>query len=614
VRVRKSVGAVLALVLLAGCGGGGPEGETGQTAEQAADVLAASLSQGTVEGIEIRTGDPEKDIPEIFAGMGGMRPEVTVAHVRHAGESALVDLAYSWPLSSRWTYETEAIMVQDGDEWELHWKPDIVHPRLTENTRLERVRGEASERGNITGRGNTLLVQNLPMQLLGLNKTGLEPAVAEDSARRIADELSINADTYAAKVKAAPPGAFVDAVPVRPNEVTTAFKRIRGAQQRTVTLPAAKTTGYARALLGTVGYATEKQAQAAVGIVPGDIVGTSGLQQTYDRELRGSTGNKVFIADRSTAVGQTQPRAAAMVADFPDVPGQSLSTTIDDDIQTAAEKLLGDMKVPASVVVLRKDNGEILAAADSPLARRNNDSIESRIAPGLAAGPVAALALMRSGVNLSEEVTCEKEVVIDGRRFDNGEDFSGDGKKMTIAEAIAENCVTAVAQTATRVDPEKVTEAARTLGLATNYNLGILLNFGDYPAPSDAVAKAEALVGEGGRGKVHVSPAALAAMAATVDEKRTIVPFIVPGRDPQAGEGIPALTDAEQDELQDLMKDGPSGYGQMSEVSTGEADERAWAVGSTDTLAIAVVLHDNKSNYVTPAQIVRTVTNASSIR
>ena len=611
-RVRSSVAAVLALALLAGCGGNGPEGETEPTAEQAGAVLAASLSKGTVEDVEIRSGDPEKDLPEIFKGMGGLRPEVTVAHVRHAGESAMIDLAYSWPLSSPWTYQTEAIMIQDGDDWELHWKPEIIHPRLNENTRLERVRGEATDRGNITGRGHTLLVQNLPMQLLGLNKTGLDPAAAEDSARRIADQLSLDADAYAAKVKAAPADAFVDALPVHREDVTTAFKRIRGAQQRTLTLPAAKTTGYARALLGTVGYAT--QAQAAAGIRPGDIVGTSGLQQMYDRELRGSTGNKVFITDRSAPVGQTKPRTAAIVADFPDVPGQSLATTIDDDIQTAAEKLLEDMKVPASVVVLRKDNGEILAAADSPLARRHNDSIESRIAPGLAAGPVAALALMRSGVDLSEKVTCEKEVVVGDRRFDNGEDYSGDGETMTIAEAIADNCVTAVAQAASRVDPKKVTEAARTLGLATNYNLGILLNFGDYPTPPDAVAKAEALIGEGGRGKVHVSPAAMAAMAATVDEKRTIVPFVVPGRDPQAGDAVVPLTDAEQEELQDLMDDGPSGYGQMSAVSAGEADERTWAVGYTDTLAIAVMLQDDKSNYVTPAQIVRTVTNASDIR
>ena len=65
------------------------------------------------------------------------------------------------------------------------------------------------------------------------------------------------------------------------------------------------------------------------------------------------------------------------------------------------------------------------------------------------------------------------------------------------------------------------------------------------------MAKAEALIGEGGRGKVHVSAAALAAMAATVDGSRTVVPHVVPGRDPQAGPAIPALTDAEQRELRD---------------------------------------------------------------
>lgn len=609
-RVGRPVAAAAVLVLLAGCGN--PQADKDRTAEQLAATLAASLSNGTTDGVRIRSGDPEKDLPAILQGMDGLLPVVTVKDVRHAAGSAFVDLTYAWPLSAPWTYTTEALIVERGKHWELHWKPDVVHPKLTENNRLQRVRGEVSERGNLTGRGQMVLVQNLPMQLLGLNKTGLDPATADASARRIADDVSINADGFAAKVRAAPPDAFVDALPVRPEEVSPAFKEVRGAEQRTVTLPAAKTSGYARAVLGTVGYASAEQARAS-GIVPGDIVGTSGLQKAYDDELRGGTGSKVYVTDRSLPVDQPPPKQAKLVADFPDRPGRSVETTLDDNLQTAAENALADVTVPASVVVLHKDSGAILAAADSPLARRGNDSIEARFQPGLSAGPVAALALMRSGVNLSQRVTCEPQVLIGDRRFDNGPAFAENGRTMTIAHAIATNCVTAVAQAAARVAPDKVPEAAHTLGLATNYNLGILLNFGDYPAPQDPVAKAEALVGDGGRGRVHVSPAALAAMAATVDQRRTVVPHVVPGRDPQAVSAIPPLTETERRTLRNLMADGLSGYAGLSGVATGKSDQRAWAVGYNGDLAIAVVVHDG-GDRGTPEQVIRAVSNASSVR
>lgn len=607
---RRGIAALAGLVLLAGCAGDGESRPTPTNQAQAtAAGLATALSAGKLAGVPINQGEPDADLQAAYGGMNGLLPTVTVAHVSPTANSAAVKLAYSWPLSAPWTYETEAVLVRAGDEWKLNWAPTVLHPRLTATTRFERQRGEASERGNITGRGNAVLVEALPVQMLGLDKTGLDPATVEDSARKVAEAASVDVDAFVKKAHEAGPTAFVDATPVRQSEIPANFLAIKGAATRTVTVPAPKTAGYAHALLGNVGYATPEQAaEAGNSVNAGDIVGVNGLQKTYDRELRGSTGNRVFLADRSAAPGTTRPTAANLLADFPDVPGQSLSTTIDDGVQTAAEQSLAGVKVPASVVVLRAETGAILAAADSPAARRTDASMTQPVQPGLGASPIGALALVRSGVDLNERVTCDKEVVVGDRTIRNADDYAGGNGQMTLARAMATQCVTAVAAAQGRLDPAKFTDAAKSLGLGGHFDIGTPMNLGEAAAPEGDMARAEALLGTGAG--YRASAVGLAAVAASVEAKKPVVPFVVPGREFQA-EGAAPLSDAEAKALDDLMRNGAGSYSPLTRVATGTADGRTWAIGYSDAYAVAVVMTDDKNTSVTPAQIVRRVTSAA---
>ncbi|WP_425310468.1 penicillin-binding transpeptidase domain-containing protein [Ammonicoccus fulvus] len=595
-------------MLLAGCAGGG-ESQPASTAKDAATSLATALSAGNLDGIQINQGEPDPDLEAVYGGMNGLLPAVSVAHVSPTPNVATVKLAYAWPLSSPWTYETEAVLVKDGDNWKLNWAPTVLHPRLTSTNRLERQRGEASERGNITGLGSAVLVEALPVQMLGLDKTGLDQPTVEDSARRVADKAKIDPEAYLKKVHAAGPTAFVDATPVRQSELPADFLAIKGAAMRTVTVPAPKTTGFAQALLGRVGYATAEQA-AEVGntVNEGDIIGVSGLQKTYDKELRGSTGNRVFLADRAEAPGAGRATTSNIVADFPDVPGQSLSTTIDDDVQTAAEEALASVKVPASVAVVNTETGAILAAADSAEARRTDASMTQPVRPGLAGSPVTALALIRSGVDLNERVTCEKQVVVGDRTIENADNYRGGNGQMTLARAIAVQCETAIAAAHTRLDAAKVPEAAKSLGLGATYDIGVPMNLGEAAAPTGDVAKAEALLGtnEG----YQASAIGLAAMAASVKAKQPVVPFVVPGREFRT-EGAVPLTDAEVKALDDLMRTNAGSYSPLSRVVTGTADGRSWAVGFGTDYALAVVLTDDKNTSTTTAQIARRVATAA---
>ena len=96
------------------------------------------------------------------------------------------------------------------------------------------------------------------------------------------------------------------------------------------------------------------------GLKPGDVIGLSGLEQTYDDFLRGKDGYRKVIVDSR---GRIQDEIEVVAPQ----PGQDLVTTIDLDLQIAAEEQLKTSATGRGVLVaVNPNNGEILALASAP--------------------------------------------------------------------------------------------------------------------------------------------------------------------------------------------------------------------------------------------------------
>jgi len=93
---------------------------------------------------------------------------------------------------------------------------------------------------------------------------------------------------------------------------------------------------------------------------PGDIVGKAGLESTYDHFLRGRDGyRKVEVDSR----GRIQRELEIVQPQ----PGQDLVTTIDFDLQMAAEdKLRNSPSKRGVIVAVDPNNGEVLTMASYP--------------------------------------------------------------------------------------------------------------------------------------------------------------------------------------------------------------------------------------------------------
>src|SRR5688572_15033556 len=92
----------------------------------------------------------------------------------------------------------------------------------------------------------------------------------------------------------------------------------------------------------------------------GDIIGQSGLEQTYDEYLRGTDGYRKVLVD-------SRGRIQDEIETVHPISGQDLYTTIDLDLQLAAEEQLRSSATKRGViVVMDPNNGEILALASAP--------------------------------------------------------------------------------------------------------------------------------------------------------------------------------------------------------------------------------------------------------
>lgn len=98
------------------------------------------------------------------------------------------------------------------------------------------------------------------------------------------------------------------------------------------------------------------------GLQPGDTVGQSGVENTYDNVLRGTNGlTKVQVDAAGTPTGRT-------LSQTPPQPGDNLVLTIDRKVQQAGESAIGSFPAPefGGFVAMNVHNGEILGLGSSP--------------------------------------------------------------------------------------------------------------------------------------------------------------------------------------------------------------------------------------------------------
>ncbi len=236
--------------------------------------------------------------------------------------------------------------------------------------------------------------------------------------------------------------------------------------------------GFAAHLIGYVGEVSEQMLDDPryAFYSPGDVVGRSGVEQTYDSLLRGIDGSRDIIVNSH---GRELGRLGETLA----TPGKDLRLTIDLDVQMAAEKAL-EGKIGA-IVAMDPHTGEILAMASRPTFDPNqfavrltrsywseilnnpdhpllNKAIQAQLAPG------STFKIIMSVAGLQENVAQTMHVECNGGATFYGHFYACDKHHgmVNIDNAIPYSCDTFYYTLANRLGIDTIARYATSLGFS----------------------------------------------------------------------------------------------------------------------------------------------------
>ena len=612
--------ALLAGPVLAACSSDDPA----DGARSAAQAFLDAWTGGDLEGAAGDTDDPATttallqqtatDLPDatLAADLG----EVTVTGddetAATAGWTATWDLA----AAPDWTYTATLDLARaDADaDWQVVAEPTVVHPELGVGQHLQLSRA-LPERAAITDASGAPLFTETEVVNVGVDKaqvTDLPTLAAALGAATGIDPATITTD-----VEAAGEGQFVPVITLRRPD----FEAIRaqvfdlpGAVFPTSTRVLAPTAQFGAALLGRVGDATAEAIEETTGedgqplYAAGDSLGLSGLQRAYQEQLTGTAGFTVSVISLDTSTGDT----GTVVGSVDPVPGTPVQVPLVPAIQSAADAAVAGQSLATHVVVVRPGTGEVLAVSSNAAANPAN-ALSGQFPPGSSMKTITATALLQAGgVTPDTAVACPGTTTVDGREFENEDQF--DLGTVPFTEAFAQSCNTTFIQQGLTLPDDALSAAAASYGVGTDWQLPVGIFSGSVPATSTGTTKAADAIGQG---EVLMSPAQLALVAAGIASGTPAAPVEVVGADP-AGAAPAGPGQAVLDQLRPMMRQvvlsgtatGLAGQGEVyGKTGTAEfgtntpPDSHGWFVGyqlggPQGDIAFAVLVEAGQSSSV----------------
>ncbi|MBS1821979.1 MAG: penicillin-binding protein 2 [Acidobacteria bacterium] len=235
--------------------------------------------------------------------------------------------------------------------------------------------------------------------------------------------------------------------------------------------------GFAAHLIGYVGEISEDDLNKPkyAFYQPGDVVGKSGVEATYDSLLRGVDGSRdVIVNSHGKEIGHLGQTLAQ--------PGKDLRLTIDLDIQMAAEKAMEGKN--GAVIAMDPHTGEILALVSRPTFDPNqfavrltksywneilnnpdhpllNKAIQAQLAPGSTFKIIMSYAGLQEGKAQLMHVPCNHGATFYGHYFSCDRNHG----MVSIDNAIPYSCDTFYYTLADRLGIDTIARYASSVGL-----------------------------------------------------------------------------------------------------------------------------------------------------
>ncbi|MEN3038145.1 MAG: penicillin-binding protein 2 [Candidatus Kryptonium sp.] len=246
--------------------------------------------------------------------------------------------------------------------YELQLYRDVEYKRQAESNSIRTIQHDPI-RGLIFDRNKKIIVDNVPSYTVTLTPYEFDMKNLDVLAKI----LKVDRQYILEKISSAPspfsPVKIRRDAPIRAIAYIEEHREeLRGVDYLIEHKRNYRAPGLASHILGYVKEITSSQLNIYKGLYkPGDQIGQSGLEKSYEPIIKGEKGYRFIMVD---VLGRFVRRYNNGKNDIPPSEGSDLILTIDIELQAFIEELLRDRS--GSVVVLDPRNGEILAMVSKP--------------------------------------------------------------------------------------------------------------------------------------------------------------------------------------------------------------------------------------------------------
>lgn len=604
------------------------------------DTAAAYLEaweEGDIAAMAELADDPPGSFTDTYEAFAAdlqiEEAQFEVTDVERDGDDGIAEFEATLEVGSlgEWTYDGRLRMRRTGEDgtWLVDWSPAALHPDQQDGRQLTLV-NEWPERGTISDMNGEPLVSAQPGTLVGINQQLMDDINDRSELHKAFEEhLDVDPDQVDAALDApgVEPEHLVEVVTIseeRFREVDSDLRPVPGIVFRERTQRMGPSEDFAAHVIGRTGEITAEQLEElGAPYQVGDIVGVSGLERRFERELAGTPlGDIRLVADdedessdeseEGEAEGdetegesddsEGEEDQDAVVHSFESVEPVDIPTTLNPDIQLAVDQALDGVNRPAAAVVVDRE-GNIQAISSRPLDEGFNRAIEGNYPPGSTFKVVTTNALLANGLVPTDEVQCSQTISTGGREFKNFEDSQLGA--VPFSKAFAESCNTAFISATGDLPDADFVAAAERFGFNTAYTIGLTTAEPSFPEPADTAEHAAASIGQG---RVLASPLHMATVAAAVNGGTWQAPTLLPDLEPSDDAPLPEPQDlgSEAATIGGLMElvvtegsgdaaavDGATVAGKTGTAEFGSGDPlptHAWFIGFRGDLALAVLI------------------------
>ena len=253
------------------------------------------------------------------------------------------------------TFENKTT-IEDG---KILWDDSFIFPDLTQNDRV-RVSEDEAIRGQILDRNGKMLAGQGEAYSVGLVRGKLN---GENDYDQLAELLGLTKESIQKTMSASwiQDDSFVPltTIPSTDTQLENQLLQIPGVQLNTVevrTYPYGEVTSHLTGYMQQV-TAEDLEKHQGEGYTETSMIGRSGIEAAYEKQLKGTNGATISIVDENGSTKST-------VATQEKQDGQDITLTIDIDLQRDLYNAFDEDQ--SASVAMNPTNGEVLALVSTP--------------------------------------------------------------------------------------------------------------------------------------------------------------------------------------------------------------------------------------------------------